>query len=81
MIDKNTYLNLKTEIKHLCRKNIIELCDNMELNQEERQLLINFYDNKSRIQTCMEMGMSQDTYTTHMKLLFTKIHNYKNTLD
>ena len=81
MIDKNTYLSLKREIKHLCRKNIIELCDNMELNQEERQLLINFYDNKSRIQTCMEMGMSQDTYTTHMKLLFTKIYNYKNTLD
>lgn len=80
MIDKNTYLNLKREIKCLCRKNVLELCDNMNLNQEERNLLLNFYDNKSRVQGSMEVGMSLDTYTTHMKLLFTKIYNYKNTL-
>lgn len=81
MIDKETYLNLKREIKYLSYNNIIKLCEDMNLNTEEKMLLLNFYENKTRISTCMEMGMSEDTYTNHMKVLFTKINNYKNTLN
>lgn len=80
MIERNEYFNLKREIKTLSYNNILKLYEEMQLDDEERKLLDNFYRNKSRVQTCMEIGMSFDTYTKHMKLLFTKINNYKNTL-
>lgn len=80
MIDKNTYLNLKREIRYLSYNNLIELCDSMKLDKEERQLLLDFYKKKKAIHTCMEINISPNTYTNHMKILFTKIYNYKNTL-
>lgn len=80
MIDKNTYLNLKREIRYLSYNNLLELCDSMKLDTEERQMLIDFYQKKKAIHTCMELGISQNTYTNHMKIIFTKIYNYKNTL-
>lgn len=81
MIDKNTYLNLKKEIRCLSYNNVLELCDNMQLDKYEKQLLIDFYKKKKAIQTCMENGISINTYTNHMKIIFTKIYNYKNTLN
>ena len=80
MIDKNTYINLKHEIKAMSRNNVLKLCDDMILNNEERQLLINFYDNKMVIHTCMELNIGTMTYNRHIKKLFAKINNYKNTL-
>ena len=80
MIDKKTYLNLKKEIRCLSYNNILKLCDDMQLNDEERTLLLAFYDKKKYIQVCMEQNIGKNTYTNHMKILFTKIYNYKNTL-
>ena len=80
MIDKNTYLNLKKEIKCLCRKNVLALCDEMDLSDEERDLLLYFYDGKSRSRTCIDLCMSSTYYSEHMKILFSKINDYKNTL-
>lgn len=80
MLDKKTYLNLKKTIKCMCRKNVLKLCDDMELNKEERDLLMYFYDGKTRIQTCIELSISETYYKNHMKILFTKINDYKNTL-
>lgn len=81
MLDKKTYLNLKKEIRCLCRKNVITLCDDMELNEEERNLLMYFYDGKTKIQTCMELGFGTTYYSEHLRLLFEKINDYKNTLN
>lgn len=81
MIDRNTYINLKHEIRYMPRNNILKLCDDMLLNEEERILLLNFYDNKMVIQTCMELSIGTTSYNTKIKTLFTKIYNYKNTLD
>ena len=80
MIDRNTYINLKHEIKYMSRPDILKLCDNMMLDKEERTLLINFYDNKMIIGTCMELNFGTTTYNKKIKALFTKIYNYKNTL-
>lgn len=80
MLDKTTYLNLKKEIKYMCRKNVLRLCKDMELNEEERQLLLYFYSGKSKVQTCLELCISATYYTEHMKILFSKINDYKNTL-
>lgn len=80
MIDKNTYLNLKKEIKCLSYNNILKLCKDLKLNEEEKKLLLYFYEGKSRTQTCMDLCIGTTYYTEHMKILFSKIHNYKNTL-
>ena len=81
MLDKKGYLNLKKEIKFMCRTNVLKLCDDIQLNDEERKLLLYFYDGKSRIQTCMEMCISITYYTEHLKIIFNKINDYKNTLN
>ena len=81
MIDKETYLNLKKEIKCLSYNNVLNLCKDMNLDTEEKQLLLDFYNKKTMVQVCMEHGMSYNTYTNHMKVLFSKIYNYKNTLN
>lgn len=81
MLDKKSYLSLKKEIRFLCRKNVVALCDNMELNEEERVLLMNFYDGKSEIETCMELSVSHKYYLSHMRMLFAKINDYKNTFE
>ena len=80
MIDKETYLNLKKEIKSICRQNVIKLCDDMELTKEERTLLMRFYDDDSRLSTCMKLSISEFYYTRHLKMIFNKINDYKNTL-
>lgn len=80
MIDKQTYLQLKREIKCLCRANINKLCDDMEPNTEEREFLISFYEGKTRTRVCYDMSISTTYYREHMKMLFSKIYDYKNTL-
>lgn len=79
MIDKSTYHVLKRQIRCFCRSNVEELCKNMELTEYEINLLMNYYDKISRVQTCMDMGISTTTYSNDMKILFSKIYNYKNT--
>ncbi len=80
MIDRQTYFNLKREIKLFSYNNIVRLCDEMNLEQNERDLLLDFYKDKTQTQVCMERGMCPTTYSKRMKMLFTKIYNYKNTL-
>ena len=79
MIDKKLYLQLKRDIRCFCRQNIVKLCDDMELTEMERQLLLDYYDNKSVVQTSMELCISQKTYSRYMRVLFSKIYDYKNT--
>lgn len=79
MINKELYLQLKKEIKCLCRKNVVKMCDDMELNETERTLLLDFYDNKTVTHTSINLCISQKTYSKYMRTLFSKIHDYKNT--
>lgn len=79
MIDKSTYHVLKRQIRCFCRSNVEKLCENMELTEYETNLLMNYYDKISRVQTCMDLGISTTTYSNDMKNLFSKIYNYKNT--
>jgi len=79
MIDKVTYLQLKKEIKCLCRASVVKLANDMELNTEDKELLLSFYDGDTRIKVCLDMGISTEYYRTHMRLLFSKIYDYKNT--
>lgn len=80
MIDKKIYHDLKKVIKCLCRKNVIKLCDEVELNNEERKLLMSFYDGNSRTTTCIDLGISETYYNKHLKIILSKIYDYKNTL-
>jgi len=80
MIDKNTYLQLKKEIRCYPCNHVLDLCDSMKLNEYEKQLLMNFYNKEKVVHTCMDMGMTSMTYTKHLKEILTKFYNYKNTL-
>lgn len=79
MIDKSTYHVLKRQIRCFCRNNVEELCKNMELTEYEINLIMKYYDKVSIVQTCMDLGISTTTYSNDMKILFSKIYNYKNT--
>lgn len=79
MIDKVTYLQLKREIKCLCRANVVKLADDMELNAEDKELLLAFHNGDTRTKVCYDMSISTEYYRNHMKLLFSKIYDYKNT--
>lgn len=79
MIDKSTYIQMKRDIKCLCRKDLLDLCDEMELTQIERNLLLRFYDGDMVQSVCMDMCISRPTYTKYMKTLLSKIYYYKNT--
>ena len=80
MIDKETYFNLKSEIRLTPYTSIIKLCEEMNLDDEEQRLLLDFYKGKKVIQICMESAMCPNTFTYRLKKLLTKIYNYKNTL-
>ena len=81
MIGKQEYLQLKREIKCLCRANVVKLCDDMELNTEDKELLMAFYDGKTRTRICYDMAISRTYYRDHMRVLFSKIYDYKNTFN
>ena len=81
MIGKKEYLQLKREIKCLCRANVVKLCNDMELNTEDKELLLAFYDGKTRTRVCYDMSISTTYYRDRMRLLFSKIYDYKNTFN
>lgn len=80
MINKKLYLQLKRDIRCLCRPNLLKLCDEVELNDFERSLLIELYENKTAVDVCMRYNLNKNSYTAYMKKILTKIYNYKNTL-
>jgi len=79
MIDKRTYLDLKKEIKHMCRQNVLNICDDVQLNEDERKLLLSYYDDSSRLYTCLKLCISENYYKKHLKIILNKIYDYKNT--
>ena len=81
MLDKNTYHKMKMYIKHLCKINVLELCENLQLDDYEKSLLLMFYEGKKQVEICMKLNISTHTYTNHLKSIMYKIYNYKNTLD
>lgn len=79
MIDRETYLDLKKHIKCMCYNNVEKMCSDMNLNKEERTLLLNFYNGVTRTKTCFELSISTTYYLTHMRILFSKINDYLKT--
>lgn len=79
MIDKKLYIQLKKEVRCLCRKNLLKMCEDMELNNFEKDLLLDFYDNKTVVEICMKHNINKNSYIRYLKNIFNKIYDYKNT--
>ena len=79
MINKKLYLQLKRDIKCLCRPNLLKLVDEVGLNDFERSLLIELYEDKTSIDVCIRYNLNKNTYTDCMKKILSKIYDYKNT--
>jgi len=76
MISKSDYHKLKRYLKVQSKVQILHLKDELQLNDEESKLLLSWYDGDSVVKTCMNNYMSSDTYTNHLKKIFSKIYNY-----
>ena len=79
MIDKKLYIQLKKEVRCLCRKNLLKMCEDMELNNFEKDLLLDFYDNKTVVEICMKHNINKNSYIRYLKNIFNKVYDYKNT--
>lgn len=79
MINKKLYLQLKRDIKCLCRPNLLKLADEVGLNDFKKSLLIELYEDKTSIDVCIRYNLNKNTYTDCMKKILSKIYDYKNT--
>lgn len=80
MISKDVYLDTKRWVKCLCRTNLKQMCDNMELTDYERSLIIGYYDGETIVSQCMKLNISKGKYTYDLKTICSKIYDYKSTL-
>lgn len=76
MICKSDYLKLKKYLRLQSKVQIKDLISTLELNENETKLLLSWYDGDKVIKTCMENYISEDTYTSYLKKIFSKICNY-----
>lgn len=76
MINKKKYHEIKNYIKVLSRPQIKQLCDDMELTDDEKKLLLETYDGFSVTKICMTHYISNYTYTNNMHIIYSKINNY-----
>lgn len=76
MINKSDYHKLKKYLRVQPKVQILHFIDAIQLNDEEAKLLISWYNGDTVVKTCMEHYICQDTYTNHLKKVFSKICNY-----
>ena len=76
MICKSDYLKLKKYLRLQSKVQIKDLISTLELNDNESKLLLSWYDGDKVIKTCMENYISEDTYTSYLKKIFSKILLY-----
>lgn len=78
-MNKENYHKIKRQIKCLCKSNFLNLCNEVGLNDYEKDLLLSYYNGKTQVQTCIDMNISLNTYTNHLRIIINKIYDYKNT--
>jgi hypothetical protein len=78
MINKSNYHKLKRYLKVQSKVQIEDLIRTLELNEDETSLLRSWYNGDTVVKTCMEHYICEDTYTNHLKKIFSKIYNYFN---
>lgn len=79
MLDTKSYLGMKRQMKCICLKEAENLAKEMKLNEYDKHLLLDLVNNTMSVETCMTLGISNKKYARDLKLLLTKIYNYKNT--
>lgn len=76
MINKSDYHKLKKYLRLMSKPQVRDLIEKMELSDEESKLFLSWYDGDTVVKTCMENYISEDTYTNHLKKIFSKVYNY-----
>lgn len=80
MLEKSIYMNAKRRLKCLCKTNLTTMCDEMELNDYERKILLSFYNGDKVVQTCLDLGISHTTYTKDLRQVFAKVIDYNKNI-
>ena len=76
MIDKNNYHKLKKYLRVQSRPQIEKLISDLSLNSTEQKLFLSWYNGDTRVKTCMDSFICDDTYTKYLKTIFSKVYNY-----
>lgn len=70
------YLQIKHYIKSLCLDNVIELCVNTGLTDQEIELVKHINRGDTRVYTGLQMGMCESAVSKKSHQTFTKIRDY-----
>lgn len=73
---KENYLKIKHYIKSLCMDNVIELCNNTGLTEEEIKLVKHANRGDSRVFISLKMGMCESAVSKNTHKTFEKIRDY-----
>lgn len=76
VIFKSDYLKIKNILKYLDKPSVNAICENAGVSEYEKQLLISLQQDKTRIETCFELNISECKYTQDMKKAVSKIKRY-----
>lgn len=78
MIFKSDYLKLKNLLKYFDKPSLLEICSKAGVSEYEKELLISLQQDKTRIEMCFELNISEWKYTKDMKKAISKIKRYLN---
>lgn len=79
---KSEYMKCKNYIKTLSKPSITELCDNVGISEDDREILYQLSANRTKTYTCMQLGYSVWLYNQTLRRLFIRIDDYlKRTID
>ncbi len=76
MIFKNDYLKIKNLLKYLDKPSLLTICEQAGVSEYEQKLLISLQQDKTRIEMCFELNISEWKYTKDMKKAVSKIKRY-----
>lgn len=81
-MSKEEYMKYKNYIKTLSKPSINELCDNVGIAEDDREILYQVGANRTKTYTCMQLGYSEWVYKETLRRLFIRIDDYlKRTSD
>lgn len=76
VIFKCDYLKIKNILKYLDKPSLEIMCNDAGVSEYEKQLLISLQQDKTRMQMCFELSISECKYTQDMKKAVSKIKRY-----
>lgn len=76
MLFKCEYHRIKEKLKYLDRPSVLEICKQAGVSDYEERLIISVHEDRTRIEMCFELSISQGKYTHDLKKAISKLIKY-----